>query len=395
MVRAIGSPQRLLIFNDTADLVGGAERGVLMMARRLDEAMFAVRFASFRDGIMARELAKSGIATCLLSAHPSILEPRNRLLYHPARSALFARHLVHSGAVLARHIRDSRIKLVYTYSTKGHLVSLAAAPWHDAVVVWDFRELATPAWFVSVLSLLARSRVAAVFVQTRQAEVELARWFARSQIARVPNCIDPDDPAFSSAATDCSARSRLGLCGNRTVLISAGRMSPLKGFDILIDAVKHVPDVETLICGGAEHEHERRYLEDCRNRARRAGISERVRFLGHRGDMSELIAASDLAVSASRSEQQSRFIMEAMLLKRPVIATDVGGTREMLRAPHGGWVVAPDSAPDLAAAIARLAKDERSRRELGERAHSLVCSHFSVGAHMAAKHELLGQLVHS
>jgi glycosyltransferase involved in cell wall biosynthesis len=87
-----------------------------------------------------------------------------------------------------------------------------------------------------------------------------------------------------------------------------------------------------------------------------------VRFLGNRTDVSTLLAATDVTVLVSDWEGLPMVILESLAAGRPVVATDVGGVREVL-GQGGGRLVAPGSVEGIAAALAEMLHDEAARRQ--------------------------------
>ncbi|HSU12949.1 glycosyltransferase [Longimicrobium sp.] len=150
-------------------------------------------------------------------------------------------------------------------------------------------------------------------------------------------------------------RNELGI-GPETLLIGgAGHLAPRKGFDLLLRAfaAADLGDARVVIAGGGDH------LAELVEIAREMGITERVHFLGHRGDGPGVIAGCDLFVVPSRNEGMANVMLEAMAAGVPVIATGISGVRGALEAEPGGapagWIVPADDAPALAAALGEVA----------------------------------------
>lgn len=153
------------------------------------------------------------------------------------------------------------------------------------------------------------------------------------------------------------------------LIVSVGRIHRQKGFDVLIRALARLgPDFPSklLIIGGGDHSA----LEAL---AYSQGVGERVVFTGHLANPFPAMAASDLFVLASRWEGASNALTEALALGLPLVATDVGGAREILADGRYGRLVPPEDVDTLAAAIqAELAapRDREKQRAAAER-HSL------------------------
>ena len=112
--------------------------------------------------------------------------------------------------------------------------------------------------------------------------------------------------------------------------------------------------------------------------ARDLGIGSRTRFLGERHDITSVLAALDVVVSASRSESLSNAILEAMAAGRPVIATRVGGNPELVRDRETGLLVAPEDEGALANALETVLASPRLAREWGENARQIAQAKFTL-----------------
>lgn len=374
---------RILIFNDTATIDGGAERSVVLMNRYLNRGQFTVEFASCSGGEMVSLLALEDVKTSILDVPPVIFEQRSRLLHDPLQALRFCGALFIAGHVLTEHVRRGEYDLVYTYSMKGHLVSLISTIWHRVTTVWDIREVVVPRWFIAGLLSLARFSVASVAVQAQRTQKFLGQWFPIDRVVHIPNYLDSSELLIRQSRAQ--VRQQLRLDEDSFVVISAGRITPNKGFHILIEAMQSVPNANLLICGSVTSREDERYLSSIQEEVQRAGLEDRVHFLGYRRDLLEVLAASDLAALLSFNEQQSRFVMEAMGLGLPVIVSDVGGLRELVNPPDAGCIVPAGKPEALARAIRRLQDDPITRHQLGEAAASRIRTAFDVQHHISAK----------
>ena len=137
---------------------------------------------------------------------------------------------------------------------------------------------------------------------------------------------DDDDPPVIDPG---AIRAELGFDVNAPVVLFAGRLAEQKRVDDLLKAVdllQHVqPDLRTLIVGDGP-------LRDRLEETTRAfQLDGRVRFLGHRDDVPRLMAAADVVVLPSAYEGLPNVVLEAMLLRKPVVATAAPGTTEVVR----------------------------------------------------------------
>jgi glycosyltransferase involved in cell wall biosynthesis len=150
-------------------------------------------------------------------------------------------------------------------------------------------------------------------------------------------------------------RARHALSG--PTLLSVGNLVPLKGHDIVIDALGALQSASLLIAGaGPEREALARH-------AAKRGVEGRVRFLDQLPPekLAEFYAAADVLVLASSREGWANVLLEAMACGTPVVASSVGGTPEVVTEPAAGLLVKERAAPAFAAAIARLLEHPPAR----------------------------------
>jgi glycosyltransferase involved in cell wall biosynthesis len=103
-----------------------------------------------------------------------------------------------------------------------------------------------------------------------------------------------------------------------------------------------------------------------------------VRFVGRRDDVAAVLRAGDLFVLPSRYEGCSNSVLEAMATALPVIATDVGGTGELIEPNHTGWLVPPEHPHRLAETITAALLDRVARERVGRMAREAVLERFTL-----------------
>src|SRR5262249_33011025 len=165
--------------------------------------------------------------------------------------------------------------------------------------------------------------------------------------------------------------------GERVVL-SAGRLTPDKGFHVLIEALRSVaradPGARFVVCGdGASR-------GDLERQARAAGLGAVLAFAGFRTDLDLWMPNADPFVLRSFREGLPNVVLEACACGVPVVATDAGGTAEVLPDGRSGYVVPPGDSGALADRIARLLADPGLRRRMGAAGRAFVREHFTFEA---------------
>ena len=199
------------------------------------------------------------------------------------------------------------------------------------------------------------------------------------------------DPAALRPAVDARAtRAALGAAPETVVALTPAALIPRKGIDVLLEATARLVgrgvDLAVWIAGEGP---ERAALE---RQAQRLGLAERVRFLGERRDVADLLAAADVVVMPSRREGLGIAALEAMAAARPVIASAVGGLREAVVDGRTGILVPPDDPAALAEALARVVRDAALRARLGAAGPARIEEGFSA-AQMVAAYAQLYRLV--
>ncbi len=192
------------------------------------------------------------------------------------------------------------------------------------------------------------------------------------RVQLIPNGIDVADlEALVDPAAGRAARAHAGIADDETVLVSVGRLEANKGFGDLAEALAHsaltVGWRWVLVGDGPE----RRSLDASIDRLR---IGDRVRFVGRADDraLHAWYQAADLFVHPTRYEGSSLVTLEAMLHRRPVLATRAGGLPDKVIPGRTGWLTEPSSPRALATTL-RQAIAERDRwPEYGEAGRRLL-----------------------
>ena len=168
-------------------------------------------------------------------------------------------------------------------------------------------------------------RIICVGEETKQA---LAAWLAHPDLTNkmtvIPNGIDMSKFVDAIPAEDIMSHE-----GRKILMVSAFR--PQKDHPTLIRALAKIPEEYRLfLAGGSETDEDRKYQNDCEQLVLELGLGERVRFLGIRSDVPQLLAAADVVVLSTAYEGMSLSLLEAMAAGRPLIASDVPGVHDLV-----------------------------------------------------------------
>lgn len=172
-------------------------------------------------------------------------------------------------------------------------------------------------------------------------------------------------------------RSELGIPKDASLVGVVARLCDVKGQRELIDAVALLGNGTRALVVGDDLETGGAYREALERRAAERGVLDRVVFTGHRGDVPAILAALDVFVLPSWTEGLPLTVLEAMAHGRPVVATSVGGTPELVEDGETGLLVPPRDPQRLADALRELLGDPERARQMGEAGRRRVAEHFT------------------
>jgi glycosyltransferase involved in cell wall biosynthesis len=184
-----------------------------------------------------------------------------------------------------------------------------------------------------------------------------------------------DIKQYTRRQTVAEAKKRLGIPSNRLVVGAVGRLSPEKGFDLLVRATHQLLaqglDVELVIAGEGSEMPRLSALSAA------LGIADRVRLLGYQADPMGLFEAMDLLALSSLREGLPNVLLEGMAMEVPVVATRIAGVPDLIADGQNGLLVEPRSGDQLTQALDRLLRDDSLRLCLGQAGRRTVETRYS------------------
>jgi glycosyltransferase involved in cell wall biosynthesis len=344
--------------------VGGAERMVASLARNLRRHGHAVAVVSLSGA------QRNAVETALRSEDVSL----HFLGARAGRAALFRE--------AARVVADFRPDVIHT-----HLGAMkyAMAGWRRSRMIHTVHNLAEhdSAWKNRTLQWVA-FRAGVVPVAIGEAVAATMRRMYGLSPCIIPNGIPVASFASPPAARD-ETRVALGIPRDAPTFVTVARLMPQKDHATLVRALASARlrdlDARCLIVGDGELRPSLERLAD------ELEVRDRVRFLGVRADVPQLLAASDVFVLSSRFEGNPLAVMEAMAAGRPVVSTAVGCVPELVDA-RTGELVPPGSPGALEAAMFRLASDPALARTKGAAAAGVAAERFDESVMVSAYERL-------
>jgi glycosyltransferase involved in cell wall biosynthesis len=196
-------------------------------------------------------------------------------------------------------------------------------------------------------------------------------------------------PSLSPDAKE-QARQLLGFPQEMLVCGAVSRLEPVKGISDLISAFTQIREKQNaylaIIGDGSLREHLESLAQD-------TGISNRIIWTGYRPDVLQLLPAFDLFIQPSHHEGLPNTVLEAMAAGLPVVATNVGGTPELVVDDKTGLLVHPGDPAGLAKAVSTLLENPERRGIMGRAGQRRVEQHFSVGEMVQKTEQLYEELL--
>ena len=373
--------------------VGGAQEVVRSLAPALNRLGCHTAVLALRDGPMRPLLEQEGVTVRVVAG-------RSRSLVRDPRAVA---ELWRIRGEVARFAAALDADLIQTHLLRSmDFLVLAAAPRRRPAVIWTFHNARLDLradqvpdggrlldmkrrGYRSLYHHLSRRAAAMVAVSSEvgsAVRTELRPAWGRLVV--IPNGVDVARFPADTEADD--VRRGLGVGSEELLVICVAKLYAQKGHATLLEAFAGASATDgrlrlALVGDGP-------LRDDLSAQIQRLGLAERVTLLGQRLDAARLVAASDLFVLPSLWEGLPMALLEAMASRKPVIASRVSGTDEVLTGGQHGVLVEPESVAELRDALLRLAADPALRQRLGDAGRARVESDFSVDVQARAHLDL-------
>lgn len=352
---------------------GGMERFVLRLATAQRKRGHDASILAIRGGALDEQAREAGVPVRVIGAHSMPV----RIARCAAMVASLEPDIVHAHNPTSMH-----------YALVGQLAAGAAALLRrrgprslPGYVVTDHRGI-----YRKPTAFEWSRTDAVVAVSDDTAKIGGAVGKAR-RIVVIENGIEAEPAKRSRAAV----RADLGL-DDGPVCITVANLLPVKNYPVLVRALARLRDegvkLTAIFVGqGSDRAAIETLLGDL------SLGPDRIKVLGFRTDIPDLLGASDVFVLASQMEGLPLAILEAMAAGLPIIATAVGGIPEVVRDGRHGLLVPPGDPAALAAALGKLATDDALRQKLGEQAAARARDDYSFDTMTRKYHELYADIL--
>lgn len=338
--------------------VGGVQKRMVSLLPKLNKERYEIVVCSFKSGELQHCLEQSGIPVRIVS---------RRFKFDPV--CIYR---------LCSIMKKENIDIVHTHCHKPNTTGRFAAKLAGVPVIianehnvdsWKSNwQLTLDKW------LAAHSdKIIAVSEAVKSFYVKNAN-ISADKFEVVYNGVDLDFWQNNIPAKEMifKKKAELGLLQGDKVIVAIGRLHPQKGHEYLLRAARKIiprmKNLKFLIIGDGPMKES---LESC---SERLGIKENVVFTGKRDDVKDILYLSDISVVSSVREGFSNAVLEAMACGKPVVATDVGGNKEIIIDGKNGFIVSSRDEDALADRILTLAGNEELTIRMGLAAKETVKS---------------------
>lgn len=330
--------------------IAGTEKHVYLLASNLDKENFKTSVCLFEHGELVDNLNRLGIETHVITKSHSPLHFLKLIVFLYQKK--FDIVHCHSGGYVCLAAKLAGIRyIVYT----KHGIGFTAEELRSRSFFRKLRDFLIDKCVTIYIALTNYDK----FVMTQIMHI------SENKIRIIHNGIDPK---FGEE----KPMSRNGY----PIIGIVARLTKQKGISYLIKAIPIIAEkyknVKVLIAGSGEEE------STLRNLANRVGVLKRIEFLGYVKDVASIINCMDIFVLPSIWEGFPYVLLEAMLLKKPIVATNIFGVNEIIEHEKTGILVEPRNPDSMADAIIELLSNKKKAQSLGNVARRRVLNYFTL-----------------
>ncbi|WP_414754163.1 glycosyltransferase [Anabaena sp. CCY 9910] len=362
-----------ILFLDQSGKPGGAELCLIDIAKPYrDRALVGL----FADGAFKTLLEQHHIPVEVFTNQPIQVRKQSNLLQAFSSLGQLA-------PLVAKVVEKAReYDVIYANTQKALVVGAIASFIARRPLVYHLHDILSPEHFsqtnLRVAVNLANRFASLVIANSQASQTAFIQAGGRAELTTVIyNGFDIN--LYQTAASDISKlRQYLGIANN-FVVGHFSRISPWKGQHILIDALAQCPPQVTSILVGDALFGEQAYVKELHQQITRLGLETRVKFLGFRADIPQLMAACDLVAHTSTApEPFGRVIVEAMLCGKPVVAAKAGGAMELVEHGVNGFLTTPGESQELADIINTCLTEKHTTITIASNAKAIASQRFNV-----------------
>jgi len=366
--------------------LGGAQLSTLNLVSNLSEDKYQVSIITSPEGILRQEFKNLKNATVYFS-------PFLTRFVNPPADILALMHIYDI-------YRSIKFKIIHTHSSKAGIIGRWAALFARVPVIlhtvhgWPFNEyqpLLVKRFYIFLERITAIFTTKIICVSKKDIETGLRYRIApKKKFILIKYGISLHQ--FKNLACNKKEKKRgLGINNDDPVIGMISCLKPQKApldyIKVCMDVYNKIPGINFLLIGDGV------LRKKCKSELSRLSLNGRFIFTGWRRDISELLDIIDIVVLTSKWEGQPIAIIEALSKGKPIVATDAGGIRELVKDGVTGYITKPGQCSDTADSILRILKDRNSLFKMSQEAAKSIDDSFDIKVMAHNMDDLYGSLI--
>ncbi|MEK6764604.1 MAG: glycosyltransferase family 4 protein [Planctomycetota bacterium] len=351
-----------ILYLHNESVMGGAEISLLNLVKRLNKELFIPHFACSKDGPFIDELRKIEIPPDFVQ-FPSIRWP------NPVQICNTIRNLIDI-------IKKKQINLIHSNQPRSNLFGAIAAKIKNIPIVWHERCLERGRFDSDNIFSFLPDRIICNSGAVKNRFTKGAK--TDTKIRTIINGVDLRE--FNPELNGSIIRKEFNIDEDEPIIGTIGRIDPEKGYECFLESARIIlqdfKNVRFLVVGGAFNNPS---LEgSLYEMSVEKGIDKNTIFTGFRRDIPQLLASMDVVVLPSGIDACSRVLFEAMAMRKPLVATNAGGTPEIVQDGITGLLVKPGDSSGMAKCIKKLLDDKYLAEQYGNAGRKRVETMFTI-----------------
>ncbi len=376
-----------ILFLDQSGKPGGAELCLIDIAKPYGDRALVGLFA---DGDFRKLLQQHHIPVEVLATQPIEVRKHSNFIQSLGSLGQLA-------PLLAKVVKIAKkYDVIYANTQKALVIGALASFLARRPLVYHLHDILSLEHFspnnLRVAVTLANNFASLVIANSQASHTAFIQAGGNPKLTEIVyNGFDCQNYQTSASEVE-KLQQDLGLEG-KFVVGHFSRLAPWKGQHILIDALSECPPEVTVILVGDALFGEQNYVQQLHEQVAQLKLENRVKFLGFRANVPQLMAACNLVAHTSTApEPFGRVIVEAMLCGKPVVAAKAGGAIELVEHGVNGFLVTPGDSQELAQVINTCVAETEMTASIAHRSQAIASQRFDIVAINQQIAQLLNQL---
>jgi len=350
-----------ILYLHNESVMGGAEISLLNLVKGLNKKLFTPHFACSKEGPFIEELRKIKITPDFVQ-FPGIRWP------NPVQICKTIRNLIDI-------IKKRQINLIHSNQPRSNLFGAIAAKIKGVPIVWHERCLERGRFDSDNIFSFLPDRIIC------NSGVVRGRFTKEKTDAKIRTIINGVDlREFDPELDRRVIRKEFNIGEDEPIIGTIGRIDPEKGYECFLESARIVSqdfeNVRFLVVGGAFNNPS--LEKSLYEMSVEKGIDKNTIFTGFRRDIPQIIASMDIVVLPSEIDACSRVLFESMAMRKPLVATNAGGTTEIVQDGVTGLLVKPGDSSGMAKCIVKLLNNKNLAKQYGNAGRKRVEEMFTI-----------------